>query len=505
MSETKTTVIDATSKILQRYREEDGLIRLDSHWEPEKKAEILKWVSELWIQLQKEIEIVTGEVIPNFDESLIDWVQFEGERGGEVLGDNNLLSGRIRLNAVLMRNEEIVARTLCHELFHFISRRKILERDNKPVVARGGLSMIGNKLFRRDSNSNIVDTFENRTVSLAIVNEAVVETLSAKVLTKIAPNIAALKDKKFEPQSYGEARRFYTSLIENIVLAWNEPHLRQLKGYKMTWEGMPSYEAVNSPAWKARFIKLQNELELSDNVSYQQIEEIFEKATWEKEGVHKISKLINTLLGEGAFQQMLTLTKGLKPGDPKSDRSYTSLWRIIAQPTEAKSKDKRDTKVDFLDTSIEIKKEEIPEYVAVSSYDREDGHIMGIQEVFSHYEKLIQHPYSKDELTSLALLAYSDYKVTNPASYFGSDIFYIPANINGFSTITDSSMEFCFAKFKEQAKLNMSNPQVEIKKIRDVEFLIEYFPCGDLPGILLAKVELKRHGYTRTFFFCTKE
>lgn len=499
-----TEVIDASNKFFPEYVEEDGSLEVSNFlWNESEKQRVMAWLNRLWDGLRPEIFKLTGVNTPPFDESMIRWVQFNsGQRAREVLGDNHPVSGLIRLNPQKLHSYGDVAQTVVHEVFHAISQRKLLKREDAIVPVRTGLAVIGNTLAGKQNSE-----FKFESWGFNILNEALIEIVSQRVLDQAAPTIPELRDKHFEPSTYKEARRFYKALIRNIVLAWNDPNLRDAPT-DHNWsrfEGTPAWSAAHSEQVEDKMLRVKNELGFTDQITEEEVEKLFEQTIWDKHALPKVAHLINALFGVGAWKHIYEITSRINPGKPEG---MYSLWHLINQPATTDAKRPRDVGFTFNGQYAWLGTDTIPSGISTKSYDREDGEVLGIGDIFNHYERLLENPLDLEDVPATVVLAERllEHGSREDREYpFDQTVVHIPRENTIMLTTRQDDQAWCFNELKKLLDVNETAHYQKTKDILGTKFVVKSYAAAAKRGVDLTSVTVERFKMTpTTYYFFTK-
>lgn len=506
----------------------------------------LKVLSKIWNALSRAAFNQFGIEVPKLNSEMVQWAFV----GSGFSADIEVFSGLIRLDGAKMNDFEDIVTTLAHEFAHFIARRLALKRDQIMLRARSGLRFTGPVYERKTldfsetiesdlTNSKKRQKFiapESHTIGMSMLDEAVTEILSIKLLNAVKSEIFGPEfEGEFVPSSYPESRRFYQALVRNLVFAWNNPELRFQ--HFSAIRGTPTYDAITKDTWVSRTEKLALDLflaihrtpeeqallaELSPaelatqanramaTISEDQIFELFEDTIVGKAPVYLVAKLINTMLGERMFQFLQKISWSAFDQDilSKRDNSYEKnrAWKFISQPEKSLAFKTQDTDVWFDNKTLTISGDDVPNHIPTRSYEDSDGTQLGLADIFRAYENRLRHPigdiHDLGVAAQLVTLGYSNNARLYPFD-FGALHRAVPDSL--FVTEAQRSVNFCFKKLCSLLEVDpLDHASAIISENHDVlgyKFQVHHFNLPSHPDLFLSKVKTNSTDY---YFFSKK-
>ncbi len=496
-SENSPKVVDATSKYLPEYISPElsaiqKVTRIDKTWPPEKRERVYDNLAKIWAALSVEIERITGEPLPPFNEEIIQWVKYEDDES--TGGDNHPITGLFRFNENAVDNPILTAKYLAHEIFHFLSQRKIVEQS-VPISARSGLAVVRNALMGGVN----YQTFGKR--GFDFINEAVIEEISSKALEAVKSQLPEVANADVSALAYPEARRFYHFLIQNITLAWNNPELRGLNRLMVDTEMDAVYEARTSDEWLNRFEKLKESLGLPDKVSEEDLIELFERGIYDKHALKLVALIINMMLGDGVYQYLVHAD--IDPRNMGGGDMY-HIWSAISGPVqEVIERPPEDISFAWDNaTLINIPSEDIPLRAPTISFDEANGHVVGILEELGNFKAQFENPASK---------AYFEHfynvepELLDDVATQSNPLFIEKQIDPTTSRVEDLVRDFTFKKIL--TSLNISDTPAERREKNispDRNLTTEYFSIPDHPDVQLAKYTVETKYFEKKMYFFVK-
>ncbi len=305
MNEKSSRARDVTGEFTSGYTDWDDLPHLESQFSNKERKRIWSNIEKIWNLLVPEFKKATGIQLPTFSKDMFSWVNFSHiYQNSSPSATHNPVSGAVQLSLYSLHPENIdrLAHDLAHEMAYAISRRVLLLDESEVIPVRSGLSFIKNALtsYVGESNSHSkVRNYYHIGWAGTPFDEAVVEIFSSKILKRVKDKIAGLENIEVNAVTYVEERRIFNALVQNIVLAWNIPELRQNTDYRVR-----SSRRREGESWQYRIKKLQSDLGWGDTITSDQVVHLFEQALHQKNGLTKIARLLNTVFGDSAFQEL---------------------------------------------------------------------------------------------------------------------------------------------------------------------------------------------------------
>lgn len=184
-------------------------------------------------------------------------------------------------------------------------------------------------------------------------------------------------------------------------------------------------------------------------------------------------------------------------------------WNVVRPFSTAQAYLKTDLNLKLGDLPISIQGDQTPNNIIFNSYNEQDGQKLGIEEVFTNYEKLLTSPIPKEELSLYAEKVNQRRRVIHDEYPFDYGL-PIVHEVSKNSLIFKSgkpTLDFCFEKLTTALGVDISSPiETKTVDILGTSYTTEYFACENKPGVMLAKVKVydEINDVSNTRYFFTK-
>lgn len=420
-------------------------------------------VEKLWTGLSLGAKQAFGVELPPYSLSSIKFKTFLARMYGNQMsyqkqGETNLLSGTISLE-INEKKPEALLYQLAHEALHILSERiallKNIPNSNEQhlTLLRSGLEIFRNVFIPDQPVLKTSDGTKQLIlptgVGLTGVNEAITETLAAKLLESSKTFLPDFADYTFEPSAYPEQRRFFNALIRNIVIAWNNPQFRNLStGLE---SNIKTQTAPNSDLWEKRYLTLKSSLQLSDTITISDVMTIFENCYLGKTPLSLLARLINTTLGNRTFATLYE--ESSSASHPESNK----VWELISQPEVTAAFQKKDVTSMCGNTKIEIHSGQIPDTIPFGDYEQSSGKIYGVNSTLRKYADLFQHPISLAYGKIIVEAVIKNQAEPPQKTVSPSDALHVVPLPYSKSSTQDSINNFCFLAYCKAAGINLES------------------------------------------------